>query len=199
MSEVNSTVEKAEARAKLVDAYKGLHRYYKIDEGERISLPEYMFNEWYTPEGIFREVCTGLDDKNKPIWIRKDDAPAPKTAFMPETNRKSESQLNPAAAMPPFDYQPPAYASDTESGGPSNFDDNAGGDDNPRNPLLEGEVPDQYKEALDEFREKLLALEAENVKVKKLLAKQAKADKPDTKKTSGEDALKKLIDNGKPK
>ena len=52
----------------------------------------------------------------------------------------------------PYDYRPPAYNSDTQSGGPSNFDGNMGGDNNPRIPELEGEVAGEYNKKLEDFK-----------------------------------------------
>ena len=190
MAEEKTTVELAEERALLEKAWLGRLRYWAMVDGTRTQMPEFMYTEWYLPPGVEREVCVKLDDKNKPVWMPKPDTPAPPNTFDPNTSSKSQHDINPAAAQPSFDYIPPAYNSDTQSGGPANFDGNAGGDDNPRNPLLEGEVPDQYKEQLDEYKAKLEALEAtvqELAKPKKKVTPKAK---------SGVDALKDKI-NGK--
>ena len=203
----DDSVEKLAAREKLENYWKGRYRYFQVSEGQRYQLPAYMYTEWYTPEGIHREVCTGLEPHtNEPIWMPAADAPAPRAAFDPDVSTKSVSQQNPAAAMPPFDYVPPAYASDTQSGGPSNFDGEKGGDDNPRNPLLEGEVPNEYADAVAAFREQLLALEAEVSALKAPKPKRASPkkagtaaeSKPDAEPQTGEDALNNLI-NGKSK
>lgn len=187
MAEVKQdpAVEQAAAREKLEQYWLGKCRYFAEQDGDRIPLPDTMYTEWFTPDGVEREVCIGLDEKNEPIWMPKPDGPPPSNSFDPNTANKSQHDLNPAAHQPTFDYIPPTYNSDTQSGGPSNFDGNAGGDDNPRNPLLEGETPDQYKEVLEEYKAKLDALEAE---VKKLKVK------PEAK---GVEALKKKL-NGKP-
>ena len=194
MTEQNNTVENAAAREKLEKYWLGRFRYFTMtgtgDNRTKTQMPEYLYTEWYAPEGVTREVCIELDKNNNPVWVKKEDAPPPPRAFDADVAQPSQHDLNPAAHQPTFDYTPPAYNSDTSSGGPSNFDGNAGGDNNPRNPLLEGEVPEQYKELLKEHVDKLEALEKEHSKL------QAKVVK-DSEKTAQEadERIKSLEEN----
>lgn len=203
MAEVKekTTVEIAQERADLEAAWKGRLRYFARVEGTRTQMPETLYTEWYAPEGVEREVCVGLDDKNKPIWMPKPDAPVPPNTFETNTSAQSLHEKSPAAHTPTFDYIPPAYNSDTESGGPANFDGNAGGDNNPRNPLLEGEVADEYKAELDKYKAKLKALEDKVSELAKLKKGESSEKEPPGKKApaktkTGVDALKDKI-NGK--
>lgn len=180
-----TAVEKAAAREKLEKYWLGKYRYSSKIDGVWTQVPDYLYTEWYLPEDTKREVCIELDDNNKPVWMDKPNAPAPPTTFDGMTKNESQHDLNPAAAQPSFDYIPPAYNSDTQSGGPSNFDGQAGGDENPRNPALEGERENHYADELAQYKERLEALEA--------ALKEATAEP-----ASGVDALKEKI-NGKSK
>lgn len=180
----NKTVEKAKERERLEKYWLGRMRYWKVEDGARRMVSPNMYTEWFTPEGIEREVCVKLDSKNEPQWMAKPDAPPPPTAFNPDEAGKSQATLNPAAEIPPFDYIPPAYNRDTHSGGPANFDGNAGGAENPRNPLLEGEYPDQY---LREKEAHIADLEARLADLETRLSEASTAK-------SGANSLKQLID-----
>lgn len=195
---LNATVEQAAAREKLERHWLGRCRYFQTIGNDRVQVPEYMFTEWYTPEGVHREVCVGLTPEGKPKWMPKPDGPPPRGTFSNMTADKSEWEKNPAADMPNFDYVPPAYDSDTHSGGPANFDGNAGGDNNPRNPALEGEVPNHYAEQLAEYQARLADMEAKYEALSTAKVAPAKK-KTASKKTAskGVDGLKDLI-NGNP-
>lgn len=151
-------------RKRLIEANVGRTRYKQIDEGQTVYHGDYMGTEYWCPENLTRERCVdmkpGVNDRGEPImvpvWVEVPDAPAPLSEFGPSGARASHNE-DPAAAAPAFDWQPPAYASDTQSGGPANFHGNAGGPDNPRDPNNEGEVPGQYQAMLAEFREQLAA------------------------------------------
>jgi len=156
-------------RKALADRHLGSYRYVRHDvDGAVQILPEYMGTPYWCPEGMERQICTDLTEEGKPVWTHCPDAPAPATLGAPATNRSSHED-NPAAPTPPFDYKPPAYASDTQSGGPANFDGVAGGRDNPRDPRAEGEVPGQYQKELAEFREALEASVAETAELKDII------------------------------
>lgn len=161
----------AAERDRLEKYWLGKLRYYSMRDGDRLQLPDYMYTEWYLPEGITREVCVSLDSQNEPMWIPKENAPAPRGTFDPNTNTKSQWELNPTAEMPEFDYTPPAYNSDTHSGGPANFDGQKGGDDNPRNPLLEGETSGQYEAEIADYKARLTAMEETLASLKSASAK----------------------------
>ena len=152
----NPVVDKAAERERLEKYWLGRKRYYKEEEGERLVLPEYFGTDWYTVEGVKRVICVSLDDKNEPVWAPCPDEPVPVNQFHAITAEESSHMKNPAAAPPPFDYRPPAYASDTHSGGPGNFDGFGGGDSNPRNPAAEGELPKMYADQVEEFKAKLM-------------------------------------------
>jgi hypothetical protein len=193
---VNPTVAAAAERDSLKEYWLGRQRYFKVEGDERVYFPEYMYHDWYTPDDVFREVCVALNEHNAPVWRSKEDAPAPAEYFRGDGSGKSSYMSAPAAEAPPFDYTPPAYASDRFSGGPSNFDQKMGGDDNPRNPLLEGEEPGRYQAEMDEFKAKMDALKAE---IDSLKAEKNPAAKATNKKApaKGVEGLKELI-NGKP-
>lgn len=155
--------EVQEALAAKNDYWKGQTRYIKIDEGERIVLPEYVGTPYWCPEGLTREICKGIakDAPYNPIWIVAPDAPVPAGQFnVSQSVAYTRATENHAQPSPPFDYRPPAYASDTQSGGPANFDGNMGGMDNPRTPEMEGEVPGERDEALAKFQQVLAAASA---------------------------------------
>lgn len=139
--------------------WTGAVRYYKMDEGVKRILPEWVGTPYWAPEGLVREICKGITRAGTPVWVVAPDAPHPRGQFQESASHGRESE-NPAAPSPPYDYRPPAYASDTQSGGPANFDGNAGGRDNPRNPEVEGEVPGEYDEKLEDFRASLMSAAA---------------------------------------
>jgi hypothetical protein len=159
-----TAIEKSRIREQLTEYWVGRFRYTQTEEdGVKVVLPEFLFTSWYIPEGIVREVCVALDKDNMPIWQHAPDAPVPPEYFIGNSQGEKRALFDdhPAAQPPPFDYKPPAYARDTHSGGPHNFDGVGGAGDNPRNPDLEGEVPGQYQAQLDEYKTELLALRAQ--------------------------------------
>ena len=145
---------KAELQAKH-DFWAGQVRYYKTDEGIKRIFPEWVGTAYWCPEGLVRETCKGVDMEGMPIWVITPDAPAPAGDFANNNATHSRATENPASPSPPYDYRPPAYASDTQSGGPANFHGNAGGLDNPRNPESEGEVPGELDDKLQQFKAQL--------------------------------------------
>lgn len=159
-----TAAEKAALKEQKEAYYKGRYRYYTVEDGVKTILPDYMATPYYKSEGLEREICYGLDENLEPMWKLCADAPHPARRFGAEDNGPLPNESL-VAPPPPFDYQPPAYASDQFSGGPANFDGAAGGMNNPRNPLLEGEIPEQYQASLATFREELLQeLREENTK-----------------------------------
>ena len=156
-------------RKKKADKYLGTYRFIRHDpDGGNQIFPEYMGTPYWCPDGMTREICTDISAEGKPVWTICPDAPAPNNLGAPAANRSSHED-NPAAPTPPFDYKPPAYASDAQSGGPANFDGVAGGRDNPRDPRAEGEVPGQYQKELAEFRSALEASVAETAELKDII------------------------------
>ena len=148
-----SPEQAAEARAAREDYWVGRVRYYKIEDGQRIIFPDYMGTSYYKMEGIEREICTRVNEDGSLNWVHAPDAPVP-----PSFRQDSEEPVydNPVAPRPPYDFKPPAYASDTQSGGPHNFDGRGGAGDNPRDPVAEGEIPGEYQDKLKQFREQLI-------------------------------------------
>lgn len=141
--------------------WSGQVRYYKVDEGERRYFPEWVGTPYWAPEGLTRQICKGITVDGDPLWVIAPDAPAPAIEFARSGTGHSRETENAAAPSPPYDYRPPAYASDTQSGGPANFHGNAGGLDNPRNPVAEGEIPGERDESLAAFKD-MLQTNAEN-------------------------------------
>lgn len=157
---MNITVDKAVKLDQLRDYWIGQHRYFKYDEGVLIELPPYLFNDWYKGEddSIVRKTCVHVKDDGELVWKENvPDAPVPRENFSDYSDNSSSHSDNPAAVTPMFDYVPPAYNRDENSGGPANFDGEMGGDDNPRNPEIEGEIVDQYKKEVAAFREAMKA------------------------------------------
>ena len=149
------TAAEIEAELRRKQAFwKGKVRYYKMDGGEKRIFPEWMGTPHWAPEGMVREICKNITVEGNPIWVIAPNAPHPQGQFQAPASHSIHDE-NPAAPSPPYDYRPPAYASDTQSGGPANFDGNAGGNDNPRNPDVEGETPGEYDQKLMEFQKTL--------------------------------------------
>ena len=146
-------------RKHYIGTIRGIRRE---SEGANQIIPAFMMNPYFTPEGITKQVCVDIDlVTGQPIWKDTVDEPAPPGAYMQSDQNISSHTDMPAAFTPPYDYRPPAHASDTQSGGPANFDGNGGGNNNPRNPVLEGETADQYKKEVAEYREQMLALQSQ--------------------------------------
>lgn len=134
------------------DFWVGQTRYKKVDEGQTRYFPDWVGTPFWAPEGLIREICKGVDMQGEPIWLIAPDAPAPAGEFAAESKSYTRATEDHSVPSPPYDYRPPAYASDTQSGGPANFHGNAGGPDNPRNPETEGEVPGEREDALAAFQ-----------------------------------------------
>ena len=156
-------------RKTLAERWLGSYRYIHQDpDGGSQILPDYMGTPFWCPPGMSREICVDISEEGKPVWAHCPDAPAPAGLGSGAANRSSFDD-NPAAPAPPFDYQPPAYASDTHSGGPANFDGQYGGANNPRDPRLEGETPGQYAKELASFKQALAESAAEVAELKQLI------------------------------
>lgn len=152
-----TAAQKKERLTKLHNYWKGQTRYIKMDEGVRRVFPEYAGQPYYAPDGLTRETCRGINENGEPLWVITPDEPVPSDIAGVAKNMNRAKSGHPAAPTPPFDFEVPAYASDTHSGGPANFDGNMGGSDNPRDPALEGEVPGQYEDAVEAFGAELAA------------------------------------------
>lgn len=136
--------EKEAELRRLQKHWKGQVRYIKVEDGQTLVFPDWVGTSYWHPEDLTRQVCKEVNMEGKPEWIHAPNQPWPQ-ALAERPASHSRLDENPAAPSPPYDYLIPAYASDTQSGGPANFDGNAGGLDNPRDPRIEGEVPGEYE------------------------------------------------------
>lgn len=131
-------------------------------------FPDVMFDEYSCPDDITRQVCHGKDDNGDKIWRELPDRPRPGVEVQRrntgEDNFAPVAQFDSAIAdipdddtgfVEPYDTYLEPWAADRTSGGPSNFHGNAGGDENPRDPVAEGEGKDAYKNAFEQYAKEL--------------------------------------------
>lgn len=131
-------------------------------------FPDVMFDEYSCPPGIRRQVNHGTDEQGNKDWRYLDDKPRPgieiqrrstgEDNFAPVAMFDSALQEAPQDRVDyveAFDTFLEPWAADRNSGGPSNFHGNGGGDDNPREPVTEGEVEGAQQSAFAAYADQL--------------------------------------------
>lgn len=122
-------------------------RYVNVEND--VIYPDFLFTEFGCPSNVRRERLHAIEG-DKEIWVEQRNKPMPGI----EVQQRGSSEEVEDYVMD-FDTPIDAWASDTHSGGPSNFHGNGGGDDNPRIPSMEGEQPGDFETAMQEFNESL--------------------------------------------